>query len=193
MVYLSFPTFFNRFQHMKKLKTNELGRKSITEFKSATKHPVIVVLDNIRSLHNVGSVFRTADAFLLEALYLCGITGTPPNKEIYKTALGSSESVDWKYFETTESAIDLLKENEFRIVVVEQTDSTVSLTDYKFQNGQKVALVFGNEVNGVSDSVLKLCDDCIEIPQYGHKHSLNVSVAAGIVIWDITQKMRVSM
>ena len=177
---------------MKKLKTDELGRKSVSEFKSAIKHPVVVVLDNVRSLHNVGSVFRTADAFLIEAIFLCGITGTPPNKEIYKTALGSSESVDWKYFETTESAIALLKENNYRIVAIEQTSESVMLQNFRLEQGQKIALVFGNEINGVEEDVLKLSSDYVEIPQFGSKHSLNVSVATGIVLWEIIQKMKMS-
>ena len=174
---------------MKKLKTDELGRKSVSEFKEAQKHPVIVVLDNVRSLHNVGAIFRTADAFLIEGIYLCGITGTPPNRELYKTALGSTESVDWKYFETTATAVAFLKENGYMVIAVEQTSTSIKLQDFQFAIQQKVALILGNEINGVEENILNSCDYCIEIPQFGSKHSFNVSVATGIVLWEIIKKI----
>ena len=173
---------------MRKLKLSELNRLSVDEFKNAPKTPVVVVMDNIRSLHNIGSVFRTADAFRLEAIYLCGITGTPPNKEIHKTALGSTESVDWKYFEKTSEGIQILKKNNFMICAVEQAEGSVSLDEFFVPENKKLALVFGNEVNGVDEDIMKMADICIEIPQYGFKHSLNISVSAGIVLWDIFQK-----
>jgi 23S rRNA (guanosine2251-2'-O)-methyltransferase len=188
-MYLRKHPFFNRFQHMKKLKTDELGRKSVSEFKEAQKHPVIVVLDNVRSLHNVGAIFRTADAFLIEGIYLCGITGTPPNRELYKTALGSTESVDWKYFETTATAVAFLKENGYMVIAVEQTSTSIKLQDFQFAIQQKVALILGNEINGVEENILNSCDYCIEIPQFGSKHSFNVSVATGIVLWEIIKKI----
>ena len=174
---------------MRKLKLSELNRISVEDFKHAPKTPITVVLDNIRSLHNVGSVFRTADAFRLESLYLCGITGTPPNKEIHKTALGASDSVDWKYFNQTEEAISLLRSANYTIYAIEQAEGSLSLHELIIPASGKIALVFGNEVNGVSEEVIKCADACIEIPQFGTKHSLNVSVSAGIVIWEFFQKL----
>lgn len=165
----------------------ELNRKSVEEFRYAEKMPIVCVLDNIRSQHNTGSVFRTADAFGLEAIILCGITATPPNREIQKTALGATESVYWSYFKNTSDAIIYLKEQGFRIIAVEQVKGSVSLKDFKTENDQKLALVFGNEVDGVSDEALALSDEAIEIPQFGTKHSFNISVTAGIVIWQIAQ------
>jgi 23S rRNA (guanosine2251-2'-O)-methyltransferase len=173
---------------MRKLKLSELNRISVEEFKHSSKTPIIIVLDNIRSLHNIGSVFRTADAFRMESVYLCGITGTPPNKEIHKTALGSTESVDWKYFEHTTDAISLLKKNNVAIYAVEQADGSVSIEEFLPSFTKPLALVFGNEVSGVGDDIIKQVDGCIEIPQYGTKHSLNISVSAGIVIWELFQK-----
>ena len=146
-------------------------------------------LDNIRSLNNIGSVFRTSDAFLLEAIYLCGITATPPHKDIQKTALGATQSVDWKYFDTTKEAIIKLKENNYQIVSIEQVEDSTSLIDFKVENDKKYALVFGNEVKGVAQDIVDLSDCCVEIPQYGTKHSFNISVSAGIVLWDFFTKL----
>jgi 23S rRNA (guanosine2251-2'-O)-methyltransferase len=166
-----------------KLSMNELGRMSSEEFKSAQKKPIIIVLDNVRSLNNVGSAFRTADAFLIEAIFLCGLTGIPPNKEIEKTALGATETVNWKYFKTTLEAIAELKNKNYFLVAVEQTKQAVMLD--KFENPKKeTAFVFGNEVYGVEQNIIDECDVCIEIPQFGSKHSLNISVCVGIVLWE---------
>jgi 23S rRNA (guanosine2251-2'-O)-methyltransferase len=163
----------------------ELGRISVAEFKTVEKVPVVVVLDNIRSQNNTGSVFRTADAFRLQGVWLCGITATPPHREIHKTALGATESVDWQYFETTLEAVKILKSNGYTIVAVEQAEGSIMLPDYRPLPREKLAIIFGNEVNGIEDDVLAIADRCIEIPQFGTKHSINVSVAVGIVIWDI--------
>ncbi len=152
--------------------------------------PVIVVLDNIRSLSNIGSVFRTADAFCIEAVYLCGITAQPPHREIHKTALSATESVDWVYFSTTKEAVRDLKERNFKIISVEQVENSVMLNDFEADNEARYALIFGNEVKGVDDSIIALSDNCIEIPQWGTKHSLNVSVSVGIVLWDIVLKLK---
>ncbi len=175
---------------MKKLKTFELNRLTVDEFKSTRKTPVVVVLDNIRSHNNVGSAFRTSDAFALEYIYLCGITAKPPHREIHKTALGATESVDWKYFKDTLDAIDELKESGYKIVGVEQVDISKSLLDFKPGKNEKYALVFGNEVTGVDQKVLEQCDEIVEIPQFGTKHSLNVSVSIGIVVWDVFSKIK---
>ncbi len=166
---------------------DELNRKSVEEFKKAGKVPVIVVLENIRSVHNVGSVFRTADAFLLQGIYLCGYTAKPPHKDIDKTALGATESVDWKHFPATVDAIRLLKEDGYLVYAVEQAENSVLLQHAADLSPGKLAVVFGNEVTGVDDSTLQQCEGCIEIPQYGMKHSLNISVAAGIVLWEIVR------
>ncbi|MBE0648248.1 MAG: RNA methyltransferase [Bacteroidales bacterium] len=170
---------------MRKLTMSELNRPSLADFKAKPKIPVVVVLDNIRSLQNVGSIFRTADAFNLEAIYLCGITATPPHREIHRTALGATESVEWKYVERAMDAVNQLKEKKYNIVVVEQTDQSASLSEFVSQKATPLALVFGNEVHGVSEEVIREATIAIEIPQYGTKHSLNVAVAAGIVIWEI--------
>jgi tRNA G18 (ribose-2'-O)-methylase SpoU len=167
-----------------KLSMNDLGRMSSEEFKLAQKHPVIVILDNIRSLNNVGSAFRTADAFLIEAIYLCGVTGTPPNKEIEKTALGATKSVAWKYFKTTEEAISELKEKKYFIASVEQVKNSVMLNQFS-KPQRPIAFVFGNEVYGVEQTIIDKSDVCIEIPQFGSKHSFNVSVTIGIVLWEM--------
>ncbi|GAC1529639.1 MAG: RNA methyltransferase [Sediminibacterium sp.] len=172
---------------MRKLSMDELGRKSVGEFKQARKNPVMLVLDNIRSMHNVGSVFRTADAFLMEGICLCGYTPQPPHRDINKTALGATETVDWLYFPTTLEAVTLLKARGYYIYGIEQAEGSVSLEQFTQPDGN-VAIVFGNEVTGVDTEVLKLCDGCIEIPQLGMKHSLNISVAAGIVLWEIVRK-----
>lgn len=173
---------------MKKLSMDELGRVSTEEFKEQEKTPLVVVLDNVRSMYNVGSLFRTCDGFAVEALYLCGITACPPHKEIAKTALGATESVCWKHFDSTVEAVNDLKAQGYRVWAVEQVDTSVSLEEYAPTKGEKVAIVLGNEVFGVDDEVLTLCDGAIEIPQYGTKHSFNVSVAGAIVIWEISKK-----
>lgn len=175
---------------MRKLKNSELDRLSVDEYKSVEKTPVTVVLDNLRSCNNIGSVFRTSDALLIEKVVLCGITATPPNKEIHKTALDAEKSVPWEYFDETEAAVENLKANGYRVFAVEQVENSISLPDFHPEKGQKLALVFGNEVKGVQQSVVNLCDGAIEIPQYGTKHSFNVSVSAGIVLWDIVYKLR---
>jgi 23S rRNA (guanosine2251-2'-O)-methyltransferase len=167
-----------------KLSMHDLGRLSSDEFKASEKNKLILVLDNIRSLNNVGSAFRTADAFLIEAIYLCGVTGTPPKPEIEKTALGATETVTWKHFKTTQEAIDELKSNNYFIASIEQAKDSIMLN--KFQKPkQPIALVFGNEVYGVEQEVINQSDACIEIPQYGTKHSFNVSVSMGIVLWEM--------
>jgi len=169
---------------MRKLKITELKRLSPEDFKRTEKIPVIVVLDNVRSLHNVGSVFRTSDAFLIEAIYLCGITATPPHPEIHKTALGAENTVEWLYFENTLDAVRLLKQKSYHILAVEQAENSIPLHKFRLEK-RRYAVIFGNEVKGIEQEVMDCCDACIEIPQFGTKHSLNVSVAAGIVIWEI--------
>lgn len=181
---------FNLRAMPKKLSLDELNRLSISEFKKAPKVPVIVVLDNIRSLSNIGSIFRTADAFRIEAVYLCGVTAKPPHREIHKTALGASESVDWLYFKTTKEAVNNLISNNFKIISIEQVDNSIILNDFQPEQHGKYALVFGNEVHGVNDEIIELSDSCIEIPQHGTKHSFNVSVSVGIVLWDIVLKLK---
>ena len=169
---------------MRKLSMDELKRKSVEDFKQADKKPVIVVLDNIRSMHNVGSVFRTSDAFLIEAICLCGYTPQPPHRDINKTALGATETVDWLYFDKTTDAVTALKGKGYKIYAIEQVKDSISLQNIP-ANNEPIAVVFGNEVEGVADDVLKLVDCSIEIPQLGMKHSLNISVAAGIVLWKL--------
>jgi len=168
---------------MKKLSMDELNRLSTEEFIKSEKMPLTVVLDNIRSLNNIGSVFRTSDAFRVDCIHLCGITATPPHREIHKTALGATDSVKWEYFDETRDSIRRLKEEGYQIVVIEQTDESVLLSEYQHDRNKKLALVFGNEVNGVQQEIVDMADTCLEIPQLGTKHSLNVSVSAGIVIW----------
>ncbi len=175
---------------MRKLKNSELDRLSVEQFKKAEKLPLVVVLDNIRSLNNIGSVFRTSDAFLIEKIFLCGITAKPPNKEIHKTALGATDSVDWRYQENIDELIQELKKKGWKILSVEQADESVSLDEFKPEAGAKYALVFGNEVKGVQQSVIDQTDHCLEIPQYGTKHSLNISVSCGVVLWDLFCKLR---
>jgi tRNA G18 (ribose-2'-O)-methylase SpoU len=170
---------------MRKLENSELERKSIEDFKKSEKTPLILVLDDIRSLHNIGSVFRTADAFLIEKIILCGITATPPNKEIHKTALGATETVTWEHHENVLEVISNLKKEKIITLAIEQVESAVFLQDFKVVKKQKYALIFGNEVYGVAQEAVALCDGCIEIPQLGTKHSLNISVSAGIVVWDL--------
>lgn len=175
---------------MRKLKNSELDRLSVEAYKEIEKTPVTVVLDNIRSCNNIGSVFRTSDALLIEKVVLCGITATPPNKEIHKTALDAEKSVPWEYVEETETAVAKLREGGYLVFAVEQVENSVMLPDFTPEKGQKYALVFGNEVKGVQQSVVDLCDGAIEIPQYGTKHSFNISVSAGIVLWDLVYKLR---
>ncbi|NGY36224.1 RNA methyltransferase [Flavobacterium sp. XN-5] len=175
---------------MRKLENSELERKSIEDFKNSQKTPIIIVLDDIRSLHNIGSVFRTADAFLIEKIYLCGITATPPNKEIHKTALGATETVTWEHHTSVLEVIEKLKKENVTTLAIEQVESAIFLQDFEVEDNKKYALVFGNEVHGVSQEAVALCDGCIEIPQLGTKHSLNISVSVGIVVWDVFQKMK---
>jgi 23S rRNA (guanosine2251-2'-O)-methyltransferase len=175
---------------MKKLKLEELGRISAVDYKDAQKIPVVIVLDNVRSLHNVGSAFRTADAFLVEKILLTGITGTPPNREIHKTALGATESVPWEYHAQTSSAIAQLKNDGYKIVLIEQTSESALLQEFEPDPSLKYALVFGNEVNGVSDEAVAAADIAIEIPQGGSKHSLNVSVCLGVVVWHFFRELK---
>lgn len=175
---------------MRKLKNSELDRLSVEEYKEIEKTPITVILDNIRSCNNIGSVFRTSDALLIEKVMLCGITATPPNTEIHKTALDAEKSVPWEYFENTEYAVNQLKENGYSVFAVEQVENSVMLPDFDPEKGKKYALIFGNEVKGVQQSVVNLCDGAIEIPQYGTKHSFNISVSAGIVLWDLVYKIR---
>ncbi len=174
---------------MRKLKNEELERLSVEEFKQAKKLSIVVVLDNVRSMHNVGSAFRSADAFLIDKVYLCGITAQPPHREINKTALGATESVDWEYVEDAGTLVSKLKEDGYRIIGIEQTDESVPLQDFLPYKDQKFCLIFGHEVSGVSDKVIEMTDTCIEIPQFGTKHSLNVSVSIGVVLWDFFAKL----
>jgi tRNA G18 (ribose-2'-O)-methylase SpoU len=174
---------------MRKLENKELERKSVTDFKEAEKTPIVIILDDIRSLHNIGSVFRTADAFLIEKIYLCGITAIPPNKEIHKTALGATETVAWEYQKEVTDVIENLKKENISVFAIEQVENAIFLQNFQVEKDNKYALVFGNEVYGVSQKAIKLCDGSIEIPQLGTKHSLNISVSTGIVIWDLFQKM----
>ena len=171
---------------MRKLSMDDLNRKTAEEFKKATKLPVVIVLDNVRSMNNIGSVFRTADAFLLEAIYLCGVTAQPPHREIQKTALGATETVNWKHFATTLEAVNTLKNEGYNVYAVEQADESTMLDKFMPEEG-KIALVFGNEVSGVEQAVIDVCDACIEIPQYGTKHSLNLAVSVGIVVWEVVK------
>ena len=177
---------------MKKLKNSELNRISVSEFKNASKSPIIIILDNIRSAHNVGSIFRTCDAFLISEIILCGITATPPNNEIRKTALGSTESVDWRYFDNIEEAVLSLKKEGFQIISIEQADKSLKLEKFRPKKNEKYAFIFGNEIKGIDQKIIDISDDIIEIPQFGTKHSLNVSVSAGIVIWDVFSKISFS-
>jgi tRNA G18 (ribose-2'-O)-methylase SpoU len=173
---------------MRKLLVSELERITPEEYRLAGKRGVVVVLDNVRSLNNVGSVFRTSDAFMVEAVYLCGITGTPPHREINKTALGATESVPWRYFKETHEAVSLLREEGYTIIAVEQAEGSVKLDSFQTVPGAKYAVAFGHEIDGVTQKVIDMCDICIEIPQYGTKHSLNIAVTAGIVLWEIAGK-----
>jgi 23S rRNA (guanosine2251-2'-O)-methyltransferase len=174
---------------MRKLKLDELNRASVAEFKAGEKLPVVVVLDNVRSMHNIGSIFRTSDGFAVEKICLCGITAQPPHREIEKTALGATQSINWEYFETPLQAVEQLRSAGYQIVAVEQAEKSIMLQEFDVVKGEKYALIFGNEVNGVSEEVMEKIDACIEIPQFGTKHSFNIVVSAGIVLWDLFSKM----
>ena len=175
---------------MRKLKNNELGRITVDAFKAVQKTPIIVILDNIRSLNNIGSVFRTSDAFLIEKIYLCGICATPPNKEIHKTALGATVSVAWEYVEDTLTLVEKLKAEDVKILAIEQAENSTKLNTFFPEKNVKYAIVLGNEVKGVQQEVVSASDLCIEIPQVGTKHSLNISVSCGVVLWDLFQKLQ---
>ena len=173
------------------MKITELNRISAEEFKKANKLPLVVILDNVRSLHNIGSVFRTSDAFRVECIYLCGITATPPHPEMHKTALGAEFTVDWKYVNNAVEAVDNLRQEGYIVFSVEQAENSIMLEDMRLEQGKRYAVVLGNEVKGVQQEVIDHSDGCIEIPQYGTKHSLNVSVTAGIVIWDLFKQLKI--
>jgi 23S rRNA (guanosine2251-2'-O)-methyltransferase len=174
---------------MRKLKLDELNRASVVEFKALEKLPVVIVLDNVRSMHNVGSVFRTADGFAVEHIYLCGITAQPPHREIEKTALGATQSINWSYFNDVMDAVAELRSKGYQIIAIEQAEDSIMLQNFTISTGEKYALIFGNEVNGVTQEVMNNIDACIEIPQFGTKHSFNIVVSAGIVLWDFFSKM----
>jgi 23S rRNA (guanosine2251-2'-O)-methyltransferase len=176
---------------MRKLGMDELNRKSVNGFRESEKTPIVVVLDNIRSMHNVGSVFRTADAFLIEAVYLCGYTPQPPHRDIHKTALGATETVEWRYFASAAEAVGVLRAAGYAVYAVEQTEGSVLLQEFVGRVSGRLAVVFGNEVSGVSEEALALCDGGVEIPQWGMKHSLNISIAAGIVLWELVRTKKI--
>lgn len=175
---------------LRKLKITEMNRLTVEEFKEARKLPLVVVLDQVRSLHNIGAVFRTSDAFLVNCICLCGITATPPHPEMHKTALGAELTVDWKYYQNTQDAVSELHKNGYTVLAIEQCEGSTLLSNLSLDKEKKYAIVMGNEVKGVQQEVVDMCDGCIEIPQYGTKHSLNVSVTAGIVLWEFANKMR---
>tara|TARA_R100000935_G_scaffold6095_2_gene13505 strand:- start:620 stop:1150 length:531 start_codon:yes stop_codon:yes gene_type:complete len=175
---------------MRKLENSELDRLNVEEFKQVEKTPICIVLDNVRSLNNIGSVFRTADAFLIEKIYLCGITATPPHKDIHKTALGATDSVAWEHRESTMELLEELREEGYTSLAVEQAENAVMLNDFKVEENKRYALIFGNEVKGVSQEVVSASDLVLEIPQYGTKHSLNISVSVGVVVWDLWSKLK---
>jgi 23S rRNA (guanosine2251-2'-O)-methyltransferase len=172
---------------MRKLLNSELERKSVEQFKKSAKSPFVIILDNVRSQSNVGSIFRTSDAFLVESICLCGITAIPPHREIHKTALGATESVAWKYYNKTTDAVTELRNKGYRIIGIEQVEGSVELQDLEIKSEENYALIFGHEVNGVDQSVLDLCDQCVEIPQFGTKHSFNIAISVGIVLWEINK------
>ncbi len=176
---------------MRKLRNEELARLTVDDFKAAEKIPIVVVLDNVRSSNNIGSIFRTSDAFLIEKIYLCGICAQPPDKEVHKTALGAEFSMDWEYFKNTEEAVKQLKKEGFTIIAVEQVTGSIPLKDYFPEENEKIAVIFGNEVKGVQQNIVHMCDKTIEIPQFGTKHSFNIAVSAGIVLWEIFNKIKV--
>ncbi len=175
---------------MRKLSLKELNRLSVEEYKTTTKTPITLVLDNVRSALNVGAAFRTADAFALERIFLCGITATPPHREILKTAIGATESVEWVYFKDSITAFQQLKNENYSTIAIEQAEDSISLQDFDIQKDLSYALILGNEVKGVSQAIMDVVDYCIEVPQFGTKHSLNVSVCAGVVLWDFVKQMR---
>jgi 23S rRNA (guanosine2251-2'-O)-methyltransferase len=177
---------------VRKLKLDELNRASVSEFKEQDKLPIIVVLDNVRSMHNVGSIFRTCDGFAVEQVYLCGITSQPPHREIEKTALGATRSINWTYYPQPVQAVEQLRKDGYTIIAIEQAENSIMLNDFEADKSKKYALIFGNEVNGVSDEVMQRIDACIEIPQFGTKHSFNIVVSAGIVLWDFFGKLIVN-
>ncbi|MDF3076552.1 MAG: methyltransferase [Sphingobacteriaceae bacterium] len=174
---------------MRKLKLDELGRSSVEEYRQQKKLPITVVLDSVRSMHNVGSIFRTCDGFAVEQIFLCGITGQPPHREIEKTALGATNSVNWRYFEDIKEAIAELHQHSYQVIAVEQAEGSTQLNTFQPKASERYALIFGNEVNGVSDEAMSLVDGCLEIPQFGTKHSFNIVVSAGIVLWDFFAKL----
>jgi len=175
---------------MRKINNDELTRLTVDDFKVADKVPLVVVLDHVRSSNNVGSVFRTSDALLVRKICLCGITAIPPDKEIHKTALGAENTVDWEFFKTTEEAVEMLRKDGYTIIAIEQVEGSISLHEYLPETGEKLALIFGNEVKGVQQEIVNLCDKTIEIPQFGTKHSFNIAVSAGIVLWDLFNKLK---
>jgi tRNA G18 (ribose-2'-O)-methylase SpoU len=177
---------------MRKLKTEELGRVGIDDFKKQEKLPLVVILDNVRSMHNIGSIFRTSDGFAIEKIYLCGITAQPPHREIEKTALGATQSIEWAYSADVCDTINELKLDGYTIIAIEQAENSTMLNNYNPNNSMKYALIFGNEVNGVSDEAMNLIDTCLEIPQFGTKHSFNIVVSAGIVLWDFFAKLKLN-
>ena len=177
------------FLTMRKLKLDELGRVNVEAFKEQAKLPLVIILDNVRSMHNIGSIFRTSDGFAIEKICLCGITAQPPHREIEKTALGATQSIEWAYYVTVKSAIEELKNEGYVIIAIEQAEKSMMLTDYEPDQTKKYALIFGNEVQGVSDEAMSMADHCLEIPQFGTKHSFNIVVSAGIVLWDFFSKL----
>jgi tRNA G18 (ribose-2'-O)-methylase SpoU len=177
---------------LRKLKLDELNRASVSEFKEQNKLPIVVVLDNVRSMHNVGSIFRTCDGFAVEQVCLCGITSQPPHREIEKTALGATQSINWVYYPDPVKAVEQLRQEGYIIIAIEQAENSMMLNNFEADKGKKYALIFGNEVNGVSDEVMQMIDDCIEIPQFGTKHSFNIVVSAGIVLWDFFNKLAIN-
>ena len=177
---------------MRKRLNEELGRKSVDQFRNSDKSPFLIVLDNVRSHNNIGSIFRTADAFLIEKILLCGITAVPPHRDIQKTALGATESVSWKYYENTLDAVMEIKAEGYEIIAIEQVEGSIELQNFNAEKGRKYALIFGHEIEGVEQVIVDLCDHCIEIPQFGTKHSFNIAVSAGIVLWELNRKLRTS-
>jgi len=175
---------------MRKRLNEELGRKSIDQFRNSDKSPFTIVLDNVRSHNNIGSVFRTADAFLVEQIFLCGITAVPPHRDIQKTALGATETVLWRYYDTTVEAVKELKAGGYEIIAIEQVEGSIELQHFHAVKGRRYALIFGHEINGVDQEVVNLCDHCIEIPQFGTKHSFNIAVSTGIVLWELNRKLK---
>ncbi|MBK8363585.1 MAG: RNA methyltransferase [Bacteroidetes bacterium] len=173
---------------MRKIQNDELGRLTVDDFKSAEKRPIVLILDDVRSLNNIGSAFRTADAFRCQSIYLCGITATPPHREIHKTALGAEDSVDWKYEKDVVTAIEILKKDGYTIIGIEQAEGGIMLNEFRQDSTKKYAFIFGHEINGVSEAALALCDHAIEIPQSGTKHAINISVCVGIVVWEFCRK-----